>query len=43
MTGLEKKIYVGGIPDEITENVLFSIFVTFGKPKNLDANHCRRN
>ena len=31
MSGLEKKIYVGGIPDEMTEKALFSIFVTFGR------------
>ena len=30
MAGLEKKIYIGGLHEEITEDTLYSVFLTFG-------------
>jgi len=33
---LEKKIYVGNLPETITEQVLFAVFLTFGDIKSVE-------
>lgn len=31
MTTLERRIYIGGLDENITEDILYSVFITFGK------------
>lgn len=33
---IDRKIYVGGLPDSVTEQILQSLFLTFGEIKNLE-------
>lgn len=33
---LEKKIYVGNLPENITEQILFTVFLTFGDIKSVE-------
>lgn len=35
MTTLERRIYVGGLHENMTEDIMYSVFLTFGNQKEL--------
>jgi peptidyl-prolyl isomerase E (cyclophilin E) len=36
MSNLARKIYIGGLHEDITEQILYSVFLTFGEIKTVE-------